>query len=76
MKIKVGDKLYYVGLEPEVEVISINEENDSWIGRDYDSDRLWSLSEVEKYWLGSDIKEFRQHKLAEIKEYWKNKSDK
>lgn len=66
----IGDKLYFMGLAPEIEIISLNKENNSWIGRDYDSDRLYPLDEIEKYWVGSDIKELRKFKLAEVKEYW------
>ncbi len=73
MKFKVGDKLYLMGLEPGYEIISINEENNSWIGEIFGEQQLLPLNQIETYWVGSDIKEFRKYKLAEVKEYWKNK---
>jgi hypothetical protein len=75
MKIEVGSKLYFMGLEPEVEIISINEANNSWIGRDFDNDQLYPLDEIEKYWVGSDISKLRKYTLSEVKEYWENKGD-
>lgn len=47
---KVGIKVWFRGFGPEVEVISIDLENGSWIGQDYDGQASYPLNEVEKYW--------------------------
>lgn len=60
MKIEIGTKLWFMGFEPETEIISIDESNNSWIGLDFDSKHLYPLDEIEKYWLDHPVSKDEQ----------------
>lgn len=53
MDFKIGSKIWFMGFGHETEVISIDVDNDSWIGLDYDGQHLYPLNEVSKYWKDS-----------------------
>ncbi len=47
---KVGAIIFFRGLDPATEVMSIDKDNNSCIGRDCEGDRLYSLDEISKHW--------------------------
>ncbi len=47
---KVGTKVCFRDSGPVTEIISIDLENGSWVGQDYDGQALYPLDEVEKHW--------------------------
>lgn len=47
---KVGVKTLFFGLGDEVEVLSINKAEGSWIGLDADGQHKYPLNEINGYW--------------------------
>lgn len=48
---KVGVRVTFMGFPPEVEVISIDTAEGSWIGMDIDGQHKYPLDEVSRVWL-------------------------
>ena len=46
----MGTKVWFKGYEPEVEVLSIDEQEGSWIGSDCDGYHKYPLDEGTKHW--------------------------